>query len=252
MLHGFCRNAAQWIRWLPFLSAQHRVYRMTLPGMGGTPLPEQDFRWTLPALYHIFLSVLDNLALTRVHWVGESSGAMLGILFAAAYPERVASLILVDTPLRRIRSLREEHNLGHSRTAAAIEQYGVEEWCRRTIDSRLDVRKAEPDLVEWYIAQLAKTPASISIAFKDFADTLDIEPVLKTVTAPALLLCGDRSRVITPEQVEIIRRELPRVEVRMFPGYGHGLHVLAPDECARASLVFWKRVEREATRPPEP
>lgn len=239
MIHGFARNAAVWTRWLPRLCENHRVYRVTLPGMGGTQIPPPGFVWSVAALRQAFTELLDHFELERVHFVGESAGGMLGALFAAEFPERVASLIAVETPLRRGTALRKEHNLGHSSFAGTMEQYGMEEYCRRTIDARLDTNKASIELIEWYIAQIAKTPDEVGISFKAFVDTLDLEPSLNLLRIPVLLLCGDKSRVITPDQVDILRRNLPNIDIRIFDGYGHGINVLEPERCALAATDFW-------------
>jgi 3-oxoadipate enol-lactonase len=46
------------------------------------------------------MAVLDHLSLPPVHWVGESSGGIIGLLLAAAHPERIASLVLCNTSER--------------------------------------------------------------------------------------------------------------------------------------------------------
>ena len=239
MVHGFCRNTSVWTRWLPALSERHRIYRADLPGMGRSPLLPGGYTWD--GMQAAFLELFDRNSLDRVHWVGESSGAMIGALLASAHPERFASVVLVEMPLRRSPSLKKEHNLGQTSYRQTIAAHGLEEYCRRTVDARLDTTKASPDMVEWYVQQIVKTPGDVSVDFKEFVDTLDVEPSLRKLTMPVFLLCGDKSRVITPDQVEIMRRDLPNVEVQIFDGYGHGLNVLRAETCARAALDFWER-----------
>jgi 3-oxoadipate enol-lactonase len=242
MVHGFSRNAAIWMRWLPKLSETYRVYRMELPGMGSSPPPPRDFAWSREALEQAFVDTLDRFGLSKVHWIGESAGGKLGVLFATTFPDCVASLVLVDTSLRRSASVKLLHNFGESHSAASwgVQEYGMEEYCRRTINARLDTTKASPELVEWYIAQVAKTSADLGGGFKDFVDTLDIEEAIGKIKVPMLLLSGDKSKSVSADQVETMRR-VSGIQTRIFEGYGHGLPVLLPDECVKASLEFWNR-----------
>src|SRR5438270_5893680 len=82
------------------------------------------------------VAVLDALSLPRVHWVGESSGGIIGLLLAATRPERVASLVLCNTPTRIPDEIKGIYALGGESTAAAIRAHGVGEWCRQTLGYR--------------------------------------------------------------------------------------------------------------------
>ena len=100
MMHGFARNAAFWNRWVPPIAASRRVYRPDLLGCGASDDPPEGYRYTAEGIGSAILAMLDALLLPRVHWVGKSSGGIIGLLFAAAHPERVASLVLCNTPTR--------------------------------------------------------------------------------------------------------------------------------------------------------
>ena len=45
------------------------------------------------------LDLLDQLAIRKVHFLGMSLGGTIGWMLAASYPERIASLVLCDTPI---------------------------------------------------------------------------------------------------------------------------------------------------------
>src|SRR5258707_13131652 len=90
MLHGFARNAAFWNRWVPAIAETRRVYRPDLLGCGHSDLPPEGYRYTPEGITRSILAVLDALSLARVHWVGESSGGLVGLLLAANHPERIA------------------------------------------------------------------------------------------------------------------------------------------------------------------
>ena len=100
MMHGFARNATFWNRWVPAVSESHRVYRPDLLGCGLADQPPKGYRYTRDTIGAQILGVLEALSLPRVHWVGESSGGIIGLLLAATYPDRIASLVLCNTPSR--------------------------------------------------------------------------------------------------------------------------------------------------------
>ena len=97
------------------------VYRPDLLGCGASDQPRPGYRYTPQSIGAQILAVLDGLGLGKVHWVGESSGGIIGVLLAAAHPDRIASLVLCNTPtripddVRRIYSLDQSSSSRHAR-----------------------------------------------------------------------------------------------------------------------------------------
>jgi 3-oxoadipate enol-lactonase len=190
--------------------------------------------------------VLDAFSLTRVHWVGESSGGIIGLLLAAAHPERIASLVLCNTPTRISDEIRGIYALDQESTAAAIRAHGTGQWCRRTLGYRLDLEHASADLREWVIAEMDKTRPEVAAALHECFESVDVKPLLAGIETPVLLLSGDKSRIAS-EQQKIFADTLPHGRLELFAGYGHGINLLQPERCARTALEFWRTVE-EARR----
>jgi pimeloyl-ACP methyl ester carboxylesterase len=72
-----------------------RVIGVDAPGFGGSPrLP--DKRYQLPALVGLARDLLDALGLDRVVWLGSSWGGTVGVHVAAAHPDRIEALVLLD------------------------------------------------------------------------------------------------------------------------------------------------------------
>jgi pimeloyl-ACP methyl ester carboxylesterase len=239
MVHGHARSARFWERWVPTLSDAHRVYRLDQWGCGGSTRPPEGPRFEPPGILGHILAAMDALALERVHWVGESSSGVLGLAFAATYPQRVASLVLCDTPYKIPDSLKPSYALGQASTADAILEFGTREWCRRTLQNRLDLDRAGPELQAWYIEEMGKTPSDVAAAYNRCFESVDLKPMLGSVNVPALLLGGTKSK-IAGEQLDTLAKDLPRAKVRRFEGYGHGVSVIAAEECAREAVAFWR------------
>ena len=204
------------------------------------PLP--GYRYTQEKIEAEILAVFEAMSLSPVHWVGESSGGIIGLLLAAAHPERIASLVLCNTPTRISDEIRGIYSLGEESTAAAIRAHGTGEWCRQTLGYRLDVEHASKPLREWCIAEMDKTRPDIAAALHECFEGIDVKPLLPGIGIPVLLLSGDKSRIAS-EQQKILAATLPHGRLELFAGYGHGINLLQPERCARAALDFWRTVE---------
>lgn len=101
MLHGWLDNAMSFIRLAPELAKQTDVYAIDLAGHG--------FSGHRPEGYSYWLMdyVADLAELIDQHWVaqgrecidlvGHSLGGIVCALYAAAFPERVRRLVLIDS-----------------------------------------------------------------------------------------------------------------------------------------------------------
>ena len=242
MMHGFARNAAFWNRWVPAIAESRRIYRPDLLGCGASDVPPAGYHYTPEKIAAELLAVFEAMSLSRVHWVGESSGGIIGLLLAAAHPERITSLVLCNTPTRISDEIKGIYALGRESTAAAIRAYGTGEWCRRTLGYRLDVEHASEALREWCIAEMDKTRPDIAAALHECFEVIDTKPLLPQISTPALLLSGNNSRIAS-EQQKILAASLRHGRLELFAGYGHGVNLLQPERCARAALDFWREVE---------
>src|SRR5258708_15112194 len=153
MLHGFARDANLWQRWVPPIADRRRVYRPDLLGCGKSDVPAPGYAYTPEKIGAQILAVLDAHSLPRVHWVGESSGGIIGLLLAAAYPERIASLVLCNTPTRIPAAIRGIYALDQESTAAAILAHCTGHSCRQTLGYRLHLEHASLHRLEWVLAE---------------------------------------------------------------------------------------------------
>lgn len=95
-LHGWLDNAASFARLAPLLSTQYRVIALELPGHGHSD------HYPAGASYHYLdyvqsvLDAADALSLEHFHLLGHSLGAGIASLVAAARPERIERLLLIE------------------------------------------------------------------------------------------------------------------------------------------------------------
>ena len=232
--HGFSRNGRFWYNWVPLLARQFRVLRPDMRGMGGSVLDEGQFEASLDVFVNDLTNILDNLGIKDVVYVGESFGGILGLNFAHRYPERVRALVLCNTPCRL--PSRDRSGRGGDTYAALNRSVGA--WSTATINNRLDTRVAPQGLIDWYIAEMDRTPASVGRSLQAYLDTLDFSPHLKEVKTPTLLLVGEESPTSTLEQQRFMEEQLPDSRLVVYPGLGHGINAIHPEWCVQQIREF--------------
>ena len=241
MVPGFVRTARFWDRWVPTIADRRRIYRVEMRGYGRSDLPTRNYRFEPASIFADLLTVMDVMGLEKVNWVGESSSGVLGLAFAASYPDRVASLVLCDSPYKIPDSIKPTYALDQPSSPDAIRSHGLAAWCRRTLHLRLDLDHASPQLQQWYTKALSGTPAWVAAEYNACFEAADVTPFLAAVRAPVLLLSGAKSKIAW-EQQEKLKRDLPDARLHQFEGYGHGVNVLLPRECAAQAVTFWDQI----------
>lgn len=236
--HGYARNMLFWQQWMPLLSRRYQVLRFDARGCGGTTRPPERVEFTLEQFADDAIRLMDTLKLNRVHWVGESSGGIIGLVVALRHPDRLHSLTVCDTPFKRPANIASTYMLGETDRAAAIEKYGVGGWCRRTLSYRLDTGKASEELCDWYCAQMDRTPKYIANALERMIGKGDLWPMLPKITVPTLILSGEKSPIAQADQMQAMRQQMPAANLVAFAGYGHGINLLAPERCVEEVVKF--------------
>jgi len=117
LINGLSQSAANWTSQVSSLSEGYRVITFDCRGQGRSDLGQEP----LDIDVHVsdVLALLDHLGVERVHPVGFSHGARIGLRLAAYHPERVERLVLTgmgadDGVFRRtlVRVWREVLRLG--------------------------------------------------------------------------------------------------------------------------------------------
>lgn len=94
LIHGFASSIFTWKDVVPALALRHDVVALDLPGFGGSDIPHPLAGSMYPG---IVFAVMDRLAIDRAAVVGNSLGGSVAVAMAAERPERVASLVLIDS-----------------------------------------------------------------------------------------------------------------------------------------------------------
>jgi pimeloyl-ACP methyl ester carboxylesterase len=215
------------------------------PGHGASPkLPRSGYRTR--ALAQVLDALLDDLGAERAVLVGHSWGAMVVAHFAAARPERVSAVVLLDAgygdprdqpgvePLTYEQRLEEGRAAGGSWRWADLDAFDA--------DARDGLRRWTPELRDVFHAGLREDSGEVVARVSPEAraaiqDELYRVSITSTWPAlwqlPVLLLAATEPPELEPYREEALARfraALPAADVRRMEGAGHDLVAdLGPD-----------------------
>jgi pimeloyl-ACP methyl ester carboxylesterase len=97
LLHGFGASTYSWRRVMPGLAASFRVVAIDLNGFGYTERPHDLESYTKEGQGKLVLDVMDALGIGKAHVIGHSYGGGITLWLASRHPERLRSMVLVDS-----------------------------------------------------------------------------------------------------------------------------------------------------------
>jgi pimeloyl-ACP methyl ester carboxylesterase len=199
LLHAGTQSGRMWDEHLGELAAHYRVIVPDLRGHGGSTNP--DGVWTTRQFAADIFALLDHLEVRRLRAVGASAGAMTLLHMATAQPERFEALVGVGTYLPSACRSTLATVDPDAVPAAAMEEL-------RAIHHHGDEQIRA--LYSW-VASLAS----------DETDMVFTPPQLARITAPTLVVHGDRDYCFPASMALEIFAAIPRAHLWVIPNGGH-------------------------------
>jgi len=257
LLHGKNFDSSYWSGPIKDLAAAG--YRVIVPDqVGFNKSSKPDLTYSLDMLAENTMNLLGGLQIAKVSMIGHSTGGLIAVRFAAAYPEKIERLVLED-PI----GLVDYHRFippQSTETLVAAERRRTVSGYRafmRTFFPILPAAQVEP-FVEWRM-RLAQS-GEYDRFCKSTALTYQMiyrEPVrdqYADIHAPTLLMVGDKDQsaplkhYASPEAAAKMPsipaaapdavKDLRKGTLVVVPGVGHVPHLEAPDVFRKAVLDF--------------
>ena len=236
--HGFGRNLNFWYHWIPLLAGQYRVLRRDMRGHGGSADPGPDYVWSVDDLLGDMKGFLDALEIEAVHYIGESVGGILGIAFAAKWPERFKSLTLCASPTSIRPHIQKTFALGYEDWPTALGTLGSGGWAKALIEQGSGLTAGDSPHLRWVLDEWAKTPTHVLQGLCRLVPSVDVEPILSQVSVPTLVLAPANSPLTPLSEQLAIRDGIPGAQMAVIEGSGHEIYVDAAQDCVDALLRF--------------
>ena len=242
LVHGTSASLHTWDGWAASMRGTRRVIRFDLPGFGLTgPSPDQDY--SLDAYTRVTLQLLDALGVSRFAIAGNSLGGEVAWHVAAAAPDRVAALILVDAVGYPIVSQKVPIGFRMARTEGLswlftrILPRSVVESSVRSVYG--DPSRVSDSLVTRYFELTLRegNRASLPRRFAQSSNGAD-SSTIATLRVPTLIMWGGRDGLIPPDHAGRFARDIPGSRIELFPELGHVPHEEDPVRTAAAARAF--------------
>ncbi|MGD9762350.1 MAG: alpha/beta fold hydrolase [Candidatus Binatia bacterium] len=233
-LHGVQGLSTAPGTWPPFMNAvaeRFEVFVPSHPGFAKTGRP--DWYDSVTDLSDHYTDFLDALGIQTVRVIGHSFGGWVAAALAANAPHRVERLVLASPLGIWLPEIGQ--------TTPDVFMYSPHEL--------VEITYAEPTLAADVI------PADLSQSEQWFADWSSFamygwapylhDPKLihrlHRIKAPALIVNGEKDRVVPVAHAEAFQQRIPRAQLKVVSGAGHALPLERPDEFSAIVLDFLTR-----------
>ncbi len=228
-LHGFALNCHSFDEVAPALADQLHCYALDQRGHGHSDRAAALREYSRDHMAADLQQFIETLDLDRPVVIGHSMGGMNAMTFAAAHPDQLRALILIDVgPGVSVDGVQQVRQF----VAGPYELDSLDAWVDLThqyypFRSREGIRKRlEVSLRETPEGKMAKMfdERFRQADFRGVADgRAGIWETARALTAPTLLLHGENSPVLKREQAEAFAAQVPAVQLVTIPEAGHSV-----------------------------
>lgn len=239
--HGYGCDQNMWRFVAPRFAERYRVVLFDHVGAGQSDLSAYDHarHGSLQGYADDVVELVEGLGLDDVVFVGHSVSAMIGVLAAAAAPERFASLVLIGPSPRYI---DDEGYVGGFSREDIEEMLGAVDsnylgWSS-AITPVIMGNPDRPELAAELEESFCRTDPDIARRFARVTFLSDNRADLGKVSVPALVLqCAEDA--IAPRVVgEYVADAMPDATLVMLDATGHCPHLSAPQQTTAAIARF--------------
>ena len=245
LLHGFGGSTYSWRKVMPALAQAHRVVAIDLNGFGYTQRPRSAAAYTREGQVDLVLGVMDTLGIDRAHLFGHSYGGGLSLFLASRHPERLRTLVLVDSSAptypedrrSRVASFRPLANLFVH--AVALQPSMIRRALRHSF---YDDSQITPELVEAYLDRLLVQGADDAFYGLTKPRAAPGPPVeLEAIRVPTLAVWGAEDELVSRASGQRATARIPGSEFVVIEQCGHIPMEEKPEEFLQAVLTFLER-----------
>jgi pimeloyl-ACP methyl ester carboxylesterase len=204
LLHGAIGAKDQLIPLADELTPDYTVHLFNFAGHGGDEMPEGDFSFSL--FVQQVLDYLDDRRIDKVSLFGYSMGGYVAMCFADLYPVRINRVITLATKFHWDEqvSTREVKMLDPVKVQEKVPAFAKELQERHSIGAWQTVLEKTARLL-------------LSVGKNNVLKAEDI----RSITAPVLLLLGDRDKMVSLEETVEIFKQLQNGRLGIMPGTAH-------------------------------
>jgi proline iminopeptidase len=225
-------------------------------GTGRSDPPGSPDAYALDDYVADLVRVQDQLGIDRMDLLGHSHGSLVALGYAARYPDRIGRLVLIAIGSRfHEEQVEAMHKAMQKRSSepwfddasAAIQKehegkFHDDAELGRVLARGLPFHFANYGKKERYFVRLALKQSVNAAALCYFNTheyfTFDVRPILANVTAPTLVVAGEKDFLIDPPVCREIAHGIPDARLETLEGAGHLPWFERPEEFTSAVRTF--------------
>ena len=223
MLHGMACVREHMMPLIEAFASEHRCVAFDLRGHGSSGVPHDAY--TTACFTSDLGFVMDELGLDRPILIGHSFGGSVSLAFAAAHPERVRALVMLDSGLRSNETVGADLNPFYDALRAATpEGYRtiVEEFARTRLFDPID----DAAMAQQIAQQMAQVPAHVFLSMAATVTAFDSAETARACTVPSLIIQSCQP-FVDPAALATLG---PNWHTGRVVGSGHFIQLLVPDQ----------------------
>lgn len=239
-VHGNPDAGSDWEPLMTRVAKFATVVAPDMPGFGGAD-KRADQDYTVAGYAAHLAGIVDQLGIQRVHLVAHDFGGPFALTWAAAHPDRVASLTLINTGVLLDYRWHRMARLWRAPLVGELVQRLATPRATRAL-----VRHDNPGLPEVWVNRIAghaghrATKRAILRLYRstrqEHMDVL-VEP-LRMRNPDTLVVWGDADVYLPVALAHKQRQVFSRVRIEILPGVGHWAWLEQPDRVAELVIPF--------------
>jgi pimeloyl-ACP methyl ester carboxylesterase len=229
LVHGFTGYRDDFRDHLPALATLGPTIVYDHRGHGDSAHTGDATTYTLAQLVADLRAVLDALGVPRCDLLGHSMGGMVALRFTLAYPERVASLVLMDTaarapdrmpraPLAAAGSIARSD--GMAALAALLRRRAGDDPNRPAADRRLEREMGEAFWERRRRRLEAMDPEAFAALALELADQEPVTARLAEIRCPTTVIVGEQDLGFLTPAAELAE-QIPAALLVTIPNAAH-------------------------------
>ena len=239
--HGFGCDQNMWRYVAPSFEKDFRVVLFDHVGAGGADRDayDRERHSSLDGYAQDVLSIVRDLDLRDVIFVGHSVSAMIGVLAEIQEPDRFAQLVLVGPSPRYINEEGYVGGFAEADIAELLDSLASNYLGWSSVMAPVIMANPDrPELGQELTASFCRSDPEMARRFAEVTFLSDSREELSKVSTPTLVLqCSND--VIAPVTVgEFVRDAIPDSSYRLLQATGHCPNLSAPEETTEAIAAF--------------
>ena len=232
LLHEFGGDYRSWEPQVEFFASRYRVVVYNQRGYPPSSVPNNADSYTNEQLVDDLHKLLSSLGIRRAHVAGLAMGATVALNFGFRYPEMAASLTLGGCGAGTVN--REDFLRRTDMLIKILEQKGMEGYISNLerVPARFILRHKSQEKWETFLRNLRDhSPAASANLLRGVLihrkTIFELEPELKALKTPTLILTGDQDRASLEPSI-FMHRHIPFSALGVLPASGHTLNTEEP------------------------